>query len=199
MFHDHFGLFSPHFKVVITQGFVAAERSLWNRTWSCSQLSRNRLCYGLCKPAGKAGVQTWCSAPPIFHWGHLFSSLWVLYGTLQPVRLIMWPLELDPHWLITTLLRGTSKLLVTPGSIGTNLVNMCCFQVDLICWNAVAPSKLRESTGILFLSFLSPLLSVHLLFLGSFCSSRISWLLQLTSLSTFSQFIPVNVSFFFAL
>lgn len=43
IFHEHFSLFSPHFKVVITWGFVPAERSLWNRTWSCSQLSRNRL------------------------------------------------------------------------------------------------------------------------------------------------------------
>lgn len=40
--HNHFSLFF-HLKVLLTRGFMAAERSFRNSPWSCSHLSWNRL------------------------------------------------------------------------------------------------------------------------------------------------------------
>lgn len=126
MLYDHF---PSSIQVLITLGFVAAERSLQNHPWNCSLLSRS---VSACKPPGNAGIETWHSTLPIFQRGHLFSSLRVVYVTLQSLELIMWPLELNPHWLIKK----------------HKAVGYAWFYL----------SKLREPTGILFLNLLSPLL-----------------------------------------
>lgn len=104
MFHDHFSVCFLN----STEGGLWLKTGLFGTVHEAAISCPETGCKYKSRPAGKGGLQTWRSAPPIFHWGHLFSRL----------------------------------------------------------------------------NFLSQLLSINLLFLGRFCSSRISWLLRVTPLSS---------------